>query len=138
MKKMIGAALMLFFVSLCAFGSQGKYADVKKILTDYSQTVGTLLDSLNDANESEDAEAVGAALKQFIERAKELNLEMERLEKKYPELAEQENVPEDLMPYMTALMEDMSAFGEIIAEFEWSLYMDNPEVAQALQDLDEL
>lgn len=138
MKKMIAAALMLLFVSLSAFSSQGKYADVKKIMTAYSETVESLLASLDTANENEDAEAVGEALKSFIDRAKALNLEMAKLEKKYPELSDQDNVPEDLMPYFNTFMEKMTVFGQTVSEFEWSLYMANPEVAKALQELDEL
>lgn len=138
MKKMLVAALMLLFVSLSAFSSQGRYADVKKVMTDYSEAVESLLTSLDAANESEDAEAVAAALKSFIDRARALNLEMEKLEKKYPELSDQDNVPDDLMPYMTEFMEKMTAFGQTVSDFEWSLYMANPEVAKALQELDEL
>lgn len=138
MKKIIAATLMLLFVSLSAFSSPGKYADIKRVMNDYSEAVEGLLTSLDAANESEDAEAVAEVLKSFIDRAKALNMEMEKLEKKYPELSDQDNVPDDLMPYFTTFMEKMTAFGQTVSEFEWSLYMANPEVAKALQELDEL
>lgn len=120
---------VLLLLSAC--GGGGKYGEVKKALNDQIDVMESFVTA---ANKTDNAPGVIAAMKKMASIGSAGQEKMEALAKKYPELADQANPPEELKAEMERMekiaSEFMGAMMKVMQE-----YGGNPEVQAALQKM---
>jgi len=132
MKKWTTIAVSLLAVVLL-IGCGGKYADVKKANEDYVDIVENYVAALDEAEDSKD---VVKAMDAFSEDLEKLWPKMQELSEKYPELENEENLPEELKESQ----ERAEEIGKKMATSMMKLmqYMNDPEVREAQQRMGQI
>lgn len=136
MKKLIlFVTLGLFLLGFVACGGAGggKYADAKEVMEEMVDLMDDFSAAMDKAN---DGKAVAAALEGFIDRMKSLKEKADELEKKYPELKDKENIPEELKDLMPKLEEAGKKMGASMMKI--MQYASDPAVAELMPKLQEL
>ena len=82
--------------------SQAKYSDVSKLMDKQIKAQESLIKSLE---KSSSVKETAKALTDFASDLEKLKPEFEKVEKKYPELADPKAMPEDLQAKMNEMME---------------------------------
>ncbi len=120
---------VLLLLSAC--GGGGKYGEVKKAL---NEQIDVMESFVAEVNKIDNAQGVIAVMKKMALIGSVGQEKMGALAKKYPELADQSNPPEELKAEMERMdkvaSEFMSAMLKVVQE-----YRDNPEVQAALQKM---
>lgn len=92
-KLISGMILVGVVVSLIACG--GKYGDAEKAYTEFADAMESYLQELEKAD---DAASMTVAINAFADDMEELTPQMKKLNTKYPELKDPNNIPEKLQP----------------------------------------
>ncbi len=119
---LVACLLALVLVTGCG----GKYSDVEKINEEYVEIVENYISALDKAD---DSESVVKAMNNFTDELEVLWPKMRELAEKYPELENQENLPEELK-------KSQKRAEEVGAKMAGSFmklmkYMDDPDVMAA-------
>ncbi len=94
MKKITHILLIgLISMSLMVIGCGGKYSDVKKINEKY---IDLVKDYIADLEGADNAKNVAKAINRFADGVEDIWPKMQKLAKKYPELKNKSNPPEEL------------------------------------------
>jgi len=130
MKKLGIAAVILGVLLVLSSCGGGKYSDVNKAA---DNLIKTYEDFAKDINASTDASGVAKVLRDYTDKMDKVVRELQALEKKYPELGDLSNPPEELKDLDTKL----SKMSEIMASTFGKLmeFADDSEVMDALQGL---
>jgi hypothetical protein len=127
-------SLCLIAFAICVLGmmncGDGKYADAKKVTVKYLDVMENYASAVEKANS---ADALAEAVDRFVDEMAALRLEMEVIEKRYPELTDMATPPselEDLAERMDVLSQRMVA-----AQGKLMQYSTDPDVQRALQKL---
>ncbi len=130
--------LVIFFLAVGLAGyfgckGGGKYADVKDVMNKTLKTMESFIGGMEKAG---DSQAVVKAINAFSADMSALKPKLQELEKKYPELKDQANPPEELKPQFKQ-MEDM---GERMMNAMMKLfqYAQDPEVQKAQEAMNKL
>jgi len=116
---LIGAAVFLA-------GCGGKYADVKKVNAEF---VSMLEDYVAELEKADSAKDVAAAMNSYADQLEGIMPEMKKLQEKYPELKDQDNIPAELEESMeSAMAAGMNMAGTFM---KIAPYMEDPEVQKA-------
>ena len=91
---------------------------------------------INGMEKAEDSQAVVKTLNAFSAEMSDLKPKLQALEKKYPEIKDQENAPEELKPMMKQV-EDLSA-RMINAMMKLYQFGDDPDVQKAAEAMNKL
>jgi len=111
----------------------GKYGDAKSVM---SRSIKVMESFINDMEKAEDSKSVVKAINAFSADMSELKPKLQAMEKKYPELKDQENPPEELKP-MAKQIEELS--GRMMsAMMKLFQYGDDPEVQKASEAMNKL
>lgn len=128
--KQRGIALFTAFIFVVGFiacgGGGGKYGDAKKAMGEMMENMNNLASSLDKAD---DAKGVAAALNKFCDAMEKLKPTIEELEKKYPELEDEANLPPELAEYQKQMEEIGPKFGAAMMKI--MQYADDPDVKAA-------
>ncbi len=124
------AVLFVLFACLVIFTAcgGGKYADVKQVLSQYvglNETLYKELDSAKDGN------AVAAAIKSYVAKAKELVPTMQKLSEKYPEL--NDNPPQELKEIVEKMEKSNESMSGMFDKL--SVYANDAAVIEAIGEL---
>jgi predicted nuclease with TOPRIM domain len=114
------------FVACGGGGGGGKYADAKKAMGDMFDHMEKLA---TDLDKAEDAKAVAAALNTFNDAMEKLKPKIQELEKKYPELQDEANLPEELAEYSKKMEEMGPKFATAMMKI--MQFADDPDVKAA-------
>lgn len=120
----------LFLVGLIACGGGGKYADAKAAMEEMTDLMDEFGNSLEKAN---DGKTVAAAIEKFTDRFQNVQKKMEELSKKYPDLKDQKDIPEELKETMTKLDAASQKMGTMMAKI--FQFASDPEVAKAFEKM---
>lgn len=125
MKRLMTVAVCVLALVLVT-GCGGKYSDVEKINEEY---VGIVEGYIADLDKADDADEVVKAMNSFTDDLEVLWPKMRELADKYPELENEEDLPEELK-------ESQDRAEEVGAKMATSFmkimkYMDNPDVMAA-------
>ncbi len=94
MKKRIPVIfLSLFVIPFLIIGCGGKYSDVKKVNEKY---ISLIEDYIADIDKVDNAEDAAKAVNKFADGMEDLWPKMQEFAKKYPELKDKTNPPEEL------------------------------------------
>ena len=93
--------------------SKAKYSDVSKLMDKQIAAQESLIKSLEKASSAKEA---GKALTEFATDMEKLQPEMDKVEKKYPELADPEAMPQDLQAKMKVQMENSQKISQLMAK----------------------
>ncbi len=129
--RKIGVLLSIAAVLVVVSCGGGKYADAKKAINTQYTMMETFTTSIDQAT---DSAAVVAALKKFQKSAEEAQDEMMAIAKKYPEMKDQTNPPEELKEEMAKMKEMMPRFIGAMMKLGKE-YGDNPDVQKVLQEM---
>ena len=132
MEKMrIFAPLAVILILVACGGGGGKYAEVKDSLNEQMDAMDAFVTA---ANKPDNADGIVAAMDKLEEVGKAGQAKMEEMAKKYPEIADRENPPEELKPEMERMEklvgEFMGAMMKVMQE-----YGDNPKVKAAMEKM---
>ncbi len=112
-------------------GGGGKYADLKKAMTDMVEATGSFAD---DVEKAEDGEGVAKAIQRYVAAMEGLEPKMRKLQEKYPELAD--GIPEELKELEAKFEEAgnrmIEAMGKLIQ------YADHPAVQKAMESFQDI
>lgn len=131
-------ALLVFVLALGLTGffgckGGGKYADAKEVMADSLKVMESFI---GDMDKASDSQAVVKAINAFSKDMADLKPKLQDLEKKYPELKDQAEPPEELKP-MVKQMEEMS--GKMMnAMMKLMQYANDPEVQKAQEAMTKL
>jgi hypothetical protein len=103
-----------------------KYADAKKVLTQFADLTEDYVKNLNSA---EDAESVAKALDDYTTPMKDVVPELVKILKKYPELKDETTHPEELKPLMKRFNKVFQNL--MAASAKVMKYANNPAVQEA-------
>jgi DNA polymerase I-like protein with 3'-5' exonuclease and polymerase domains len=120
----------IFFLPGCG---GGKYADVEQASNQWTNTIEEFTAALDKAT---GAPAVAKAINQFADKMEKLAPTMEKLTEKYPELKNEQNLPEPLKKVLTRMEEAGKKM--MGAMMKAAPYMADPEVQKAQQRLESL
>jgi hypothetical protein len=111
----------------------GKYADAKDVMAD---SIKAMESFVADMDKASDSQAVVKALNAFSKDMAGLKPRLQEMEKKYPELKDQANPPEELKA-MAKQMEEIS--GKMMtAMMKLFQYANDPEVQKAQEAMNKL
>ena len=125
MKKRVVQAVLLLCLGL-VIGCGGKYADVIELNNKFIKIMNNFYDSMEKVDS---AESAAAALNKMADAMEKLAPKMREMQDKYPELADPDNVPEELRE----LEAEAKVSGEKYAQSFMKLmpYMMDAKVQQA-------
>ena len=104
MKKCVLCVIVLFMVLGVKVYGQAKYEEVKPVL----ERMATSLEKfIGDLEKVENADAVVAAFASYTDTMEKLVPDIKAIIKKYPELKDEKNHPEELKP-LTGKIEELS------------------------------
>ncbi len=123
--------ISIIFLLLTRCGGGGSpYADVIELSTQYIELTKTYI---ADINESDSAAKVADATNKYADGLEVIWPQIMEMEKKYPELQDTNNQPEELQ---ASLKESDSVSQEMIGTFQKTLpYIEDPEVIKAQERL---
>jgi hypothetical protein len=129
-KSLVKWAAVLALAALALVSCQkDKWAEPKKVMNDFIAMNGELGKSMDEADTGAE---VAAALKAYVARAKVVGPQLEGLEDKYPELKNEETIPQevkDLMQEVENSLQGMTGiFGKIIE------FGEDPAVQAAMEE----
>lgn len=127
-----GLTLFIFCLTACG-GGGGKYADVKSVMKKVGEETDKFVAAMDKAD---NGEKVAAAMTDFAETMGEMRTELEELIKKYPELEDMENPPEELAEEAQAFMGSWSKIMSAMMKIQQ--YADDPAVLEAQKKFDEV
>ena len=132
MEKMrMFAPLAVLLLLVACGGGGGKYGEVKEAL---NEQMDAMEEFTAAANKPDNAKGIVAAMEKLEAVGKAGQAKMEEMAKKYPEIADQENPPEELKP-------EMERMEKIVSEFMGAMmkvmqeYGDDPDVQAAMQKM---
>ena len=123
------ALAVLLLIAGCT-GS--KYADAKKVNKEYMALVQGYIEDLDKTENAQDA---AKAINRFADGMKALWPKMKALSEKYPELKDQNNIPEELKEMQAEAAEVGKKMGSSMMKL--MPYMQDPEVQKAQKRLQE-
>jgi len=127
-KKWMAMATCLFVALVLVTGCGGKYDDVKKVNAEY---VGMVEDYIADLDKADNKDDVVAAMDAFTADLEVLWPKMRALAEKYPELENEDELPEDLKETQKATEEVSAKMAGSFAKI--MQYMSDPDVMAAQQ-----
>ena len=130
MRKLVVPVSIAAFMVAASCGG-GRYADAKKAINTQYKMMDEFTTSIDQAA---DSGAVVAALKKFQKSAEGAKEEMMAIAKKYPEMKDQANTPEELKAEMAKMKEMMPQFIGAMMKIGKE-YGDNPDVQKVLQEM---
>jgi uncharacterized protein YecA (UPF0149 family) len=97
MKKLIGFGLSVLIVLsfMSAFVFAGKYDEVAEVMTTYGNV---MMDFANETEKATNADEIAAAMNKFGDGMEKLLPDLLNVMKKYPEIKNTQNPPEELKP----------------------------------------
>ncbi len=120
--------ITIFFLTSC--GGGGMYADVIALNKQYVKLMETYV---ADIDKADNANKVAEAMNRYADGLEKIWPQMMELEKKYPELQDEANQPEELQ---TSLEELQFVAEDMIGTFQKTLpYVEDPEVIKAQERL---
>lgn len=129
-KLMIVVMVMMGFVWGCG---QDKYSDMMEVNDQYISVTQTYIDQLNKARTGKD---IATAMNKFADEFKKLAPEMKKLSEKYPELMNEEDLPQKVKESQakaTQIGMDLAAsFMKIMP------HMSDPQVVEAQKRMGEV
>jgi len=111
----------------------GKYADAKDVMADSMKAMESFAADMDKAS---DSQAVVKALNAFSKDMAELKPRLQELEKKYPELKDQANPPEELKPIIKQMEGVSGKFTNALMKI--FQYANDPEVQKAQEAMNKL
>jgi len=130
MKKTIVAFLCLIVVA--ANGCAGKYSDVRKLNAEFVKMTEAYVADLDKAQSAKD---VAKAIDKYADQMQKIAPQMQRVSEKYPELKDNDKLPEELKE-SPAVAEEVAK--KMVGTFmKIAPYMQDPEVQKAQKRLAE-
>ena len=131
MKNLIMVVVVcLFFMGLFACGGGDKFAEARATMEEMIDLMNNFGDAIEKA---EDGKAVVAAVENFADKFRSLQKKMKEQGKKYPELNDKQNIPQELKDLEVKL--DEAGKKMIGAMAKIGQFVSDPEVAKALEKL---
>ena len=131
MKKRVAVFFLSFFViSFLITGCGGKYSDVKKVNEKYISLIENYITDIDKADNADDA---AKAVNKFADGMNALWPEMREFSKKYPELKDKSNPPEELKEINKRVKETSKKM--VAAMMKLMPYMMSPKVLNAQKRL---
>jgi hypothetical protein len=129
-KTILPAVIGLGLMVVLAAGCGGKYADVKRVNQAFVKLMQAYVDDMAGVGSAADA---ARAVNRLADGMEKLMPEMKAIKKKYPELQDPDNLPEEIK----ATEKEMETVGRNFAESFMKLmaYMENKEVQDAQERL---
>jgi hypothetical protein len=126
MKKTILTAVIGLCLLALATGCGGKYSDVKETNRKFIKLMQAYVDDMAGINSAADA---ARAINRLADGMEKLVPEMKALKKKYPELQNPDNLPEEIKATEKEMEEVGRKFGESFMKL--MAYMESKEVQDA-------
>jgi chaperonin cofactor prefoldin len=120
----------VFVVGTFFCGGGGKYADAKKAMAKSNQALEAFLEGMEKA---ENADQVAKVLDDFNKKMGTIMPEMRKLEEKYPELMNRQQVPPELGEVGQKTMELWMKFPNVLMKAQQ--YADDERVQKAMDEL---
>ncbi len=118
--------LSVVVIPFLLIGCGGKYSDVKKVNEKY---IALIEDYIADINKADNADDAAKAVNKFADGMDALLPEMQEFTKKYPELKDKSNPPEELKEIDRRVKETSKKM--VDAMMKLMPYMMNPKVLNA-------
>lgn len=134
----LGLAVFVMGITACGGGGDaeiggGKYSDIKSSMKKFNENTEKWIEAMDKADT---AKKMAAALTDFANTMKELQVKMTEMEEKYPELTNMSDPPEEIREeaarmedLMSKLMSTMMKAGQ---------FADDPEVQKAQAEFQEV
>jgi hypothetical protein len=132
-KSWIALLGMVFFLIAISSCGGGKYSDVKPVIKKYTQETEKFVNAIEKAKSGKE---VAAALKGYTKFMKEMKSKMEGLDKKYPELKDMANPPQELKAEVEKMGEVAMKLGSVMMKA--MKYADDPEVKKAQEEFQKM
>jgi hypothetical protein len=132
-KGLLVLALAVAVAGFFACSKGGKYGEAKNLM---NKTLTAMDDFAKDMDKATEAKAVAAGINKFKDAMADLKPKMLALDKKFPELKDETNIPEELKPIMKR-MEEMSS-KMISASMKAYQFIQDPEVQKAQEELNKV
>lgn len=125
-KRLVLSVLCAVFVLTVGCGE--KYGDAIDVREDFINLMSRYID---DIDKADNAKAVASAMNNYADGVAKLAPRIREINKKYPELKDPDNQPEEFQKATKAQEEVMARFGSTF--MKTMPYMNDPEVRQAQQ-----
>jgi len=132
--KLKGIAIVTIGMFMIIGCSQGKYSDVEKVMDKQIKAQESLIKSLEKASSAEEA---GKALTDFASDMEKLQPEMDKIEKKYPDLTAPQAMPEELQSKMKEQIENSQKISQLMAK-TMKEYANEPVFQKATKKMQEI
>lgn len=132
--KLKGIAIVTIGMFMIIGCSQGKYSDVEKVMDKQIKAQESLIKSLEKASSAEEA---GKALTDFASDMEKLQPEMDKIEKKYPDLTAPQAMPEELQSKMKEQIENSQKISQLMAK-TMKEYANEPVFQEATKKMQEI
>lgn len=132
--KLKGIAIVTIGMFMIIGCSQGKYSDVEKVMDKQIKAQESLIKSLEKASSAEEA---GKALTDFASDMEKLQPEMDKIEKKYPDLTDPQAMPEELQAKMKEQIENSQKISQLMAK-TMKEYANEPVFQKATKKMQEI
>jgi hypothetical protein len=132
-KGLLILALAVGLAGSLACTKGGKYGEAKALL---NKSLVAMEDFAKAMDKATEAKAVAAAINSFKDVMADLKPKMQALDKKYPELKNETNPPEELKPLMDKLQETSGKM--LNAMMKAYQFSQDPEVQKAQEELNKV
>lgn len=131
MKKLIICVIVMACFAMVAGCVSDKYADLKKTYTVVIKIHNDMSNALERANS---AKEVANAITVFSDSLLALKPELLKIQEKYPELNNDENIPQELKPLRAQVKIAMEKYNRAVSKVV-TVYEKNAEVQSAFQKM---
>ncbi|MFC2167237.1 hypothetical protein ACFLQZ_04665 [Acidobacteriota bacterium] len=134
----LSLAVFVFAITACGGGGDakvggGKYSDIKPIMKKFNENTEKWIESMEKADT---AKKVAAALSDYVNTMKELQVKMTEMEAKYPELTNMSDPPEELKEEAAKMEEVMTKMMPTMIKAQQ--FSNDPDVQKALEAFQEV
>ncbi|NIM11609.1 MAG: hypothetical protein GTO45_05900 [Candidatus Aminicenantes bacterium] len=133
MKKLFSVLVVGLLLIAFACGGGGKYADLKNVFEDYIDATEKFFDGFEKAD---NADKVAAAINDYSDAVKKIIPKMKEMQKKYPDLGKEKDVPEELKATMERFQKVMAKMPTLFGKV--AQYGTDPKVQEAQKKLMEV